>query len=190
MIHILLVEDNPRDVRLTREALTGGEVVNSLSVAQDGVEALAYLYRQGKYSDAIEPDLILLDLSLPQKDGLEVLAQIKQDPQLWCIPVVILTACQAEQTITKAYDLQANGYVTKPVGLDQFIDIVRSVGDFWASVVKLPTEGRSCAQRRATCRKEQRMPDMGLQQSRLVHHSPGVQAISFVGRGGSGRDGR
>ena len=137
-IEILLVEDNPGDVRLTREALRDGKVKNNLSVAEDGVEALAFLRRAGKYANAPRPDLILLDLNLPRLSGREVLEQIKQDPELQSIPVVILTTSQAEQDIVKAYQLNANCYVTKPVDLDQFITVVRSIEDFWFTVVKLP----------------------------------------------------
>jgi two-component system, chemotaxis family, response regulator Rcp1 len=139
-VEILLVEDNPGDVRLTREALSEGKVHNNLSVAQDGVEALAYLRKEGKYSDATRPDLILLDLNLPKVDGREVLAAIKADLKLRNIPVVILTSSEAEQDIVRAYDLHANCYVTKPVDLDQFIHVVRSVEDFWFTIVKLPPE--------------------------------------------------
>ncbi|MBV9774072.1 MAG: response regulator [Gemmatimonadetes bacterium] len=139
-IEVLLVEDNPGDVRLTREALREGKVRNNLSVAQDGVEALAYLRREGKYADAVRPDVILLDLNLPRKDGREVLQEIKNEPALRQIPVVILTSSQAEQDICRAYDLHANCYITKPVDLDQFITVVRSIEDFWFTIVKLPPE--------------------------------------------------
>lgn len=124
---ILLVEDNPADVRLTREALHEGKVRNSLSVASDGVEALEFLRRQGRHADAPTPDLILLDLNLPRKDGREVLEEIKADPALRHIPIVVLTSSQAEQDILRAYDLHANCYVTKPVDLDQFIHVVQSI---------------------------------------------------------------
>ncbi|CAN5834996.1 response regulator [soil metagenome] len=139
-VEILLVEDNPGDVRLTREALREGKVRNNLNVASDGVEALAYLRREGQYAGATRPDLILLDLNLPKKDGREVLAEIKQDPSLRHIPVVILSSSPAEQDIIRAYDLHANCYVTKPVDLDQFITVVKSIEDFWFTIVRLPPE--------------------------------------------------
>jgi chemotaxis family two-component system response regulator Rcp1 len=142
-IEVLLVEDNPGDVRLTREALRDGKVHNNLSVAPDGVEALAFLRRQGKYADAPRPDVILLDLNLPKKDGREVLEEIKADPSLARIPVVILTSSEAERDIAQAYELHANCYVTKPVDLDQFIHVVRSIEDFWFTIVKLPPEPRA-----------------------------------------------
>lgn len=139
-IEVLLVEDNPGDVRLTREALKEGKVHNNLHVAPDGVEALAFLRREGRYADAVRPDLILLDLNLPRKGGREVLEEIKGDPALRHIPVVILTSSQAEQDIARAYDLHANCYISKPVDLDQFITVVRSIEDFWFTVVKLPSQ--------------------------------------------------
>ena len=137
-LEVLLVEDNPGDVELTREALHDSKVHMRLSVASDGVEALAFLRAEGAFADAPRPDLILLDLNLPKRDGRSVLAEIKQDRALRHIPVVILTSSQAEQDILKAYDLHANCYVTKPVDLDQFITIVRSIEQFWFTVVKLP----------------------------------------------------
>lgn len=139
-IEILLVEDNPGDVRLTIEALRDAKVHNRVSIAKDGVEAMAFLRREGPYADARRPDLILLDLNLPKKDGREVLAEIKADNRLKHIPVVILTTSHAEQDILKSYDLHANCYVTKPVDLDQFITVVRSIEDFWLTVVALPQE--------------------------------------------------
>jgi two-component system, chemotaxis family, response regulator Rcp1 len=139
-IEILLVEDNPGDVRLTREALKDGKIINNLHVAQDGVEALAFLRREGKYHNAVRPELILLDLNLPKKDGREVLAEIKADMALKRIPVVILTSSTAEQDIVKSYNLHANCYVTKPVDLDQFINVVKCIEHFWLTVVKLPPE--------------------------------------------------
>jgi chemotaxis family two-component system response regulator Rcp1 len=141
-IEVLLVEDNPGDVRLTREALKEGKVCNNLSVVPDGVEALAYLRRQGRYADARRPDVILLDLNLPRKDGREVLEEVKGDPELRSIPVVVLTSSEAERDIARAYALHANCYITKPVDLDQFITVVRSIEDFWFSIVKLPPEAR------------------------------------------------
>ena len=140
-IEILLVEDNPGDVRLTLEALKEGKVLNHMSVAVDGVEAMAFLRREGKFADAPHPDLVMLDLNLPKKDGREVLDDIKRDARLKHIPVVILTTSQAEQDIVKSYELHANCYIAKPVDLDQFMSVVKSVQDFWLSVVKLPSEG-------------------------------------------------
>ncbi len=139
-VEVLLVEDNPGDVRLTREALKEGKIRNNLHVARDGVEALAFLRRQGEHAGAPRPDLILLDLNLPRKDGREVLTEIKDDASLRQIPVVILTSSQAEEDILRAYDLHANCYISKPVDLDQFINVVRSIEDFWFTVVKLPPE--------------------------------------------------
>jgi chemotaxis family two-component system response regulator Rcp1 len=139
-IEILLVEDNPGDARLTTEALKEAKVRNKLCHIDDGVEALAYLRREGKYANAHRPDLILLDLNLPRKDGREVLAEIKVDERLKRIPVVILTTSQAEEDILKAYNLNANCYVSKPVDLDQFIKVVRTINDFWLTIVKLPVE--------------------------------------------------
>jgi chemotaxis family two-component system response regulator Rcp1 len=138
LVEILLIEDNPGDVRLTREAFQEGKITNNLSVVKDGVEAIAFLHQEDKYADAPRPDVILLDLNLPRKDGREVLAEIKQDPDLKRIPVVILTTSQAEQDILKTYNLHANCYITKPVDLEQFIGVVRSIEAFWLSVVKLP----------------------------------------------------
>jgi CheY-like chemotaxis protein len=140
-IEILMVEDNPGDVRLTVEALKEGKVRNKLHVVEDGVEAMAFLRGEGEYADAPRPDLILLDLNLPKKDGREVLAEIKGDPNLRRIPVVILTVSEANEDILKTYDLHANCYVTKPVDLDQFIVVVKSVEDFWLTIVKLPPNG-------------------------------------------------
>ena len=137
-IEILLVEDNPGDVRLTIEALKEGKVANKINVAVDGIEALAFLRREGKYENAPKPDLILLDLNLPKKNGREVLAEIKMNTHLKCIPVVILTSSQAEKDIVTTYNLHANCYITKPVDFDQFIKVVKSIENFWFSVVKLP----------------------------------------------------
>jgi chemotaxis family two-component system response regulator Rcp1 len=137
-IELLLVEDNPGDVRLTQEALKEGKVRNHLHVAADGVEALAYLRREGKYAKAPQPDLILLDLNLPKKSGREVLAEIKADPALRRIPVVILTVSKAEEDVLKSYNLHANCYITKPVDLEQFLEVVKSIEDFWLTVVVLP----------------------------------------------------
>jgi chemotaxis family two-component system response regulator Rcp1 len=135
---ILLVEDNPGDVRLTREALKEGKILNELSVVEDGVEALAFLRREGRYAEAARPDLILLDLNLPKKDGREVLQEIKGDGALKKIPVVVLTTSAAERDILKAYDLHANCYITKQVDLEQFMRVVQLIEDFWLTIVKLP----------------------------------------------------
>ena len=139
-IEILLVEDNPGDVRLTREALGEGKIFSNLCVARDGVEAMAFLRKAGQYARVPRPDLILLDLNLPRKDGLEVLAEVKSDESLRRIPVVILTTSQAEEDIVKTYDLHVNCYITKPVDLDQFVKIVESIEEFWLTIVKLPEE--------------------------------------------------
>ncbi|BDV42041.1 two-component system response regulator [Geotalea uraniireducens] len=137
-IEILLVEDNPGDIRLTVEVLKDAKVCNCLSVATDGIEALQFLRREGKYGEAPRPDLILLDLNLPRRDGRELLADIKDDPELRSIPVVVLTTSHAEQDILKSYELHANCYITKPVDLDQFARVVQSIEEFWFSIVKLP----------------------------------------------------
>src|SRR5919198_73853 len=137
-IEILLVEDNPGDVRLTLEALKGGRVRNNLHVVEDGVQAMDFLHRQGNYRAVPRPDLILLDLNLPKKDGREVLGEVKQDPDLKRIPIVILTSSAAEEDILRAYDLSANCYITKPVALDQFLRVLKSIEDFWLVIVKLP----------------------------------------------------
>jgi len=137
-VEILLVEDNPGDVRLTIEALKDGKISNHLNVASDGEIALAFLRRQGQYAQAPRPDLILLDLNLPKKDGREVLKEIKQEKDLKRIPVVILTTSTAEKDIIKTYDLHANCYINKPVDFDQFTSVVKSIEDFWFTVVKLP----------------------------------------------------
>jgi two-component system, chemotaxis family, response regulator Rcp1 len=138
-IEILLVEDNAGDVRLTREALLEGKVKNNLSVTGDGLEALQFLRREGKYNNATRPDLVLLDLNLPRMDGRELLAEIKEDPELKQIPIVILTTSKAEEDIVKSYNLHANCYITKPVDLNQFFNVVRSIEDFWMTIVKLPS---------------------------------------------------
>ena len=137
-IEILLVEDNPGDVRLTMEALKEERVYNNLHVVPDGVEAMAFLRKQGKYVKAVRPDLVLLDLNLPRKDGREVLKEIKEDEDLKAIPVVVLTVSQAEEDILKSYKLHANCYITKPVDIAQFIKVARSIQDFWLTLVKLP----------------------------------------------------
>jgi chemotaxis family two-component system response regulator Rcp1 len=141
-IEILLVEDNPGDVRLTREALAEARVRNNLAVVPDGVAALSYLRREGSFTDSPRPDLVLLDLNLPKKDGREVLAELKNDPALRRLPVVVLTTSSAEKDILESYDLHANCYITKPVDLDQFINVVTHIEDFWLTIVKLPREAR------------------------------------------------
>jgi len=142
-IEILLVEDNPGDVRLTIEALKEEKVANRINVAADGIEAKAFLHQEGKYEKAPKPDLILLDLNLPKKNGREVLAEIKLDANLKSIPVVILTSSQAEKDIVATYNLHANCYITKPVDFDQFINVVRSIEEFWFKLVKLPPRRES-----------------------------------------------
>jgi CheY-like chemotaxis protein len=137
-IEILLVEDSPGDVRLTQEAFRDAKVRNRLSVAADGVEALAFLRGTGDYAGAPRPDVILLDLNLPRKDGREVLREIKSDELLHRIPVVVMTTSQAEEDIARAYDLNANCYISKPVDFDQFVRVVQAIEDFWLSIVKLP----------------------------------------------------
>jgi len=139
-IEILLVEDNPGDVRLTKEALKDGKVLNKLHVVNDGVEAMAFLRREGKYANAVRPDLVLLDLNLPKKDGKEVLVEIKSDSDLKRIPVVILTVSELEEDIIKTYDLHANCYIIKPIDLDRFIEVVRAIEDFWLAIVRLPRD--------------------------------------------------
>ena len=137
-IEILLVEDNPGDARLTIEAMREAKMRNRIHVVEDGVEAMAFLRRQGSFGEAPRPDLILLDLNLPRKDGREVLAEVKADPDLKRIPVVILTTSRAEEDVMRAYDLHANCYVTKPVDLAQFMKIVSQIDEFWVKVVTLP----------------------------------------------------
>lgn len=140
-IEILLVEDNPADVRLMREALKDSKVHNDLHVVGDGVEALAFLRQEGDYFEHPHPDLILLDLNLPKKSGIEVLAEVKMDEQLKRIPVVVLTTSKAEEDVIKSYNLHANCYITKPVDLEQFLNVVKMTKDFWLTIVKLP---KSC----------------------------------------------
>ena len=132
------MEDNPGDIELTLEALREAKVNSRLSSVEDGLEALAFLRRQGRYADAPRPDVIFLDLNLPRKDGRETLAEIKQDPELCDIPVLVLTTSDAERDILASYKLHANCYITKPVGLEQFLTIVRSIEDFWFTIVSLP----------------------------------------------------
>ena len=137
-VEILLVEDNPGDVRLTIEAMAEAKVHNNLYTVSDGIEAMAFLRREGQYADVVRPDVILLDLNLPRMDGYQVLAEIKNDEDLKRIPVVVLTTSASDEDILRTYNLHANCYITKPVDLSQFIDVVRSVESFWLSIVKLP----------------------------------------------------
>ncbi|MDZ7843466.1 MAG: response regulator [Anaerolineales bacterium] len=139
-IDILLVEDNPGDVRLTREALREGKVQNNLHVVMDGEEALQFLLREGKYKDSERPDLILLDLNLPKMDGRELLGRIKKERDLKRIPVVVLTTSRAEEDIVKTYNLHANCFITKPVDLEKFFTVVKSIEEFWMTIVKLPSK--------------------------------------------------
>ncbi|WP_254863966.1 response regulator [Halovivax gelatinilyticus] len=135
---ILLVEDNPGDVRLTREAFEDGAIDNTLHVTTDGVEALDFLHRRGEYEDAPRPDIVLLDLNLPRKDGDEVLDEIRADPGLERLPVIVLTSSQAEEDVAKSYDLRANAFLTKPIDPDEFIGVIKSFQQFWLSIVRLP----------------------------------------------------
>ena len=137
-IEVLLVEDDPGDILMTREAFEEHKVHNRLTVVSDGAEALAYLRHEGSYAEAVRPDLVLLDLNLPRRDGREVLAEIKKDEDLHHIPVVVLTTSQADEDILCSYQLHANAYVTKPVDFDRFISVVRQIDDFFVTVVKLP----------------------------------------------------
>jgi CheY-like chemotaxis protein len=137
-IEILMADDNKGDVRLTLEALKGAKVKNNIHVVGDGVEAMAFLRKEGKYANMPRPDILLLDLNMPKKGGIEVLQEIKTDAELKCLPVVILTVSQSEEDIMKSYNLHANCYISKPVDLNQFIKIVNSLEDFWFTIVKLP----------------------------------------------------
>ncbi|MGO8672700.1 MAG: response regulator [Capsulimonadaceae bacterium] len=139
-LEVLLIDDNPGDADLAREALGEGRPANKLHVVSDGLQALAYLRKDGKYKGAVRPDLILLDLNMPRVSGQEVLAQIKADPGLMRIPVVVLTTSRAERDILESYNLRANCYVAKPVDFDQFIHVIRSICDFWLTVVTLPPD--------------------------------------------------
>jgi CheY-like chemotaxis protein len=141
-VDVLLVEDDPGDTLMIKEAFEDNKVRNRLSTVADGVEALAFLRRQGEYADAARPDLILLDLNLPRKDGRQVLEEIKDDPELRTIPVVVLTTSEAEEDILRSYSLHANAYVTKPVDFDRFIEVVRQIDEFFVEVVRLPQPGR------------------------------------------------
>ena len=140
-IEILLVEDNPGDIRLTQEALKDAKIINNVNLAKDGVEAISFLRREGNYTGAVRPDLILLDLNLPKKNGLEVLKEIKSDLDLKRIPVVILSVSKLEEDIIKSYNDYANCYIIKPVDLNQFLEVIKSIEDFWLTIVKLPPNG-------------------------------------------------
>jgi two-component system, chemotaxis family, response regulator Rcp1 len=142
LIEILLVEDNPGDVRLVREVFKDAKVANNIHVAEDGVEAMAFLRKEGRFAGVVRPDLVLLDLNLPKKDGREVLTEIKTDDALKRIPVIVLTTSSAEEDIMKSYSEYANSYITKPINLSQFINVVRSIEDFWLTIVKLPPNGK------------------------------------------------
>jgi CheY-like chemotaxis protein len=137
-IEILLAEDNPGDVRLTEKALEQGQILNNLHVVEDGVEAMKFLRREGEYAEKPRPDLVLLDLNMPRKDGREVLEDIRADPELRRIPVVVLTSSEAEEDVVRSYELNANAYLTKPVDFGGFVDIVERIEEFWFSVVKMP----------------------------------------------------
>ena len=137
-IEILLVEDSPSDATLTVEALKAGKVVNKLNLVEDGIEAMAYLKCEGKYAKATRPDLIMLDLNLPRKDGREVLAELKNDPELKTIPIIVLTTSRSDKDILQSYQLNANCFITKPVDFAHFIDVVKSIEQFWLTVVTLP----------------------------------------------------
>jgi len=138
VIDILLVEDNPGDVRLAQEALKESKIRNKLCVVEDGVEAMAFLRKQGKYAAAPRPDLIILDLNLPRKSGREVLAEVKSDENLKRIPVVVMTVSRAEDDITKCYNQHANCYITKPLDFNQFMEVTKSIDEFWLTIVRLP----------------------------------------------------
>jgi CheY-like chemotaxis protein len=138
VVDVLLVEDDPGDVLMTREAFEHHKLRNKLHVVADGVEALQFLRREGEHADAPRPGLVLLDLNLPRKDGRDVLAEIKSDESLRSIPVVVLTTSEAEEDILRSYDLHANAYVTKPVDFEKFVEVVRKIDDFWVRVVQLP----------------------------------------------------
>ncbi len=137
-IEILLVEDSPSDAALTIEALKAGKIVNTLNHVEDGVDAMDYLKRRGRFANAVRPDLIMLDLNLPRKDGREVLAEIKNDGSLKVIPIIVLTTSRSDEDILKSYELNANCYITKPVDFSHFIDVVKSIENFWLTVVTLP----------------------------------------------------
>lgn len=154
-IEILLVEDSPSDTELTIEALRDGKLGNNLRVVDDGVRALEFLRREHSFADAPRPDLILLDLNLPRKDGREVLTEIKADPDLKTIPVVVLTTSRADEDVLRAYQLNANCFITKPVDFKQFLDVIRSIEHFWLTVVKLPSTGAGAGEHHTDTRKIQ-----------------------------------
>ena len=139
-IEILLVEDSPSDAILTIEALKTGKIANRLTHVEDGVEAMDFLRRRGKYAEAVRPDLIMLDLNLPRKDGRDVLAELKNDPDLKIIPIIVLTTSRSDKDILQSYELNANCYITKPVDFDHFIEVVKSIENFWLTVVALPVK--------------------------------------------------
>jgi len=143
VVEILLVDDNPGDVRLTLEAFKEGKLANNVNVVGDGIEAMEFLRREGKYVGAVRPDLVLLDLNMPKKDGREVLEEIKSDPELRRIPVLVLTTSKAEEDILRSYDLHVNCYIQKPVDYNEFIDVLPSIEDFWFTAVVLPPSGRA-----------------------------------------------
>lgn len=140
LIEILLIEDSLGDIRLTQEALKEGKIKNNLSICHDGIEAMAFLRQEGQYKDSPKPDLILLDLNMPRKNGIEVLQELKTDEKLKFIPTVILTTSAADTDIMDSYNLNANCYITKPVDFEQFIKVIRSIEDFWLTIVKLPKQ--------------------------------------------------
>ncbi len=146
IVEILLIEDSPGDIRLTQEALKESKISNNLHIVMDGEEAMDFLKKKGKFSESPRPDLILLGLNLPKKDGREVLAEIKEDKDLRRIPVVILTISEAEEDILKTYNLYANCYITKPVDLNQFLKVILSIENFWFTIVKLPPNGMQLRQ--------------------------------------------
>ncbi|QLH78927.1 response regulator [Halosimplex rubrum] len=139
-VAILLAEDNPGDVTLTRKALERGSIINNLHVVNDGVEALSFLRQEGEYADEPRPDLVLLDLNMPRKDGRDVLEEIKTEDRLKRIPIVVMTSSEAEEDIVQSYDLHANAYLTKPIDFDGFLDVIERIEEFWLTVVKMPPE--------------------------------------------------
>ena len=179
-IELLLVEDSEPDVRLTKEALHEAKVRNRLWVVEDGVEAIEFLRRQGRYADAPRPDLILLDLNLPRKDGRQVLKEIKDDGCLKRIPVVILTTSKSEEDVLRAYDLHANCYITKPVDFNRFMEVVKSIEDFWLTVVRLPEETRVDAPMHESYQKS---PDLAIRAAGRRQRGRRAAAETRAGRG-------